>query len=103
MYKNVKKVVGAWTHGTTNKWDLPASDGNSFTSEFAFEKWGAGKKFNAVQFHWHAGSEHTVDGMRMDMEIHTVHVAEEEKEKFKYAALGVMFDRKNYYNSRSEY
>ena len=32
----------------------------------------------------------------MDLEIHTVHLASEKKEGFNYAALGVMFDRKNY-------
>jgi len=43
-----------------------------FTSTYG-EGLGAPKSFDANQFHWHAGSEHTVDGLRMDLEVHTVH------------------------------
>lgn len=32
-----------------------------------------GKTYNLVQFHWHAPSEHTVDGKPFDMELHFVH------------------------------
>tara|TARA_B110001450_G_C17619921_1_gene480789 strand:- start:777 stop:1019 length:243 start_codon:yes stop_codon:yes gene_type:complete len=34
---------------------------------------GTVKDFSGVQFHFHAGSEHTVDGVRHDFEMHTVH------------------------------
>jgi len=43
-----------------------------FTSTFGVAL-GAPASFTADQFHWHAGSEHTVDGLRMDLEVHTVH------------------------------
>jgi len=34
---------------------------------------GAVQNFNGIQFHFHAGSEHTIDGKRHDFEMHTVH------------------------------
>jgi len=33
-------------------------------------------QFNALQFHFHTGSEHTIDGKRHDFEMHIVHTAE---------------------------
>jgi len=55
--------------------------------------------FDAAQFHWHSGSEHTVNDDRMDFEMHTVHLprAGSENSEYMAAALGVMFDRK-YWN-----
>ena len=45
-----------------------------------------------VQFHFHHGSEHTIDGERHDLEMHTVHVPDEgAKGGIKYAAMGIMF------------
>lgn len=58
-----------------------------------------GDKFTAVQFHLHAKSEHTIDGKRYDMEMHIVHVVNEEKGDpvpIKYSALGFMFDLDDY-------
>ena len=57
---------------------------------------GAGKKFKGVQFHFHMGSEHTVDGKRHDLEMHTVHLAQDEAGGFGYAAMGLMFSRTEY-------
>jgi len=48
-----------------------------------------------VQFHFHAGSEHTVDGVRQDVEMHTVHLAVDEKSGFFAAAMGIMFSVNN--------
>lgn len=61
-------------------------------------------EFNAIQFHFHSGSEHTVDGYRYDLEMHTVHVAKEdpdvkltpEGKKIGHAAVGILFDTKYY-------
>tara|TARA_R110000850_G_scaffold137469_3_gene258637 strand:+ start:311 stop:1027 length:717 start_codon:yes stop_codon:yes gene_type:complete len=36
-----------------------------------------GKKFNALQFHFHHGSEHTVEGEQFAMEMHIVHAADD--------------------------
>jgi carbonic anhydrase len=58
----------------TNTFTLTST--SYFTSTYGENKLGALKKFEAVQFHWHSGSEHTVDGLRMDAEVHTVHVPE---------------------------
>lgn len=32
-----------------------------------------GRRLTLVQFHWHRGSEHTLDGRRSTMELHLVH------------------------------
>lgn len=50
---------------------LPNSHG--FNSTFGTTLTGGIEYFDAQQFHWHAGSEHTVDDVRMDFEMHTVH------------------------------
>lgn len=34
----------------------------------------AGKKYNALQFHIHSSSEHTIDGETFDAELHIVHM-----------------------------
>jgi carbonic anhydrase len=36
-----------------------------------------GKRYDLVQFHFHAASEHTVDGMHFPLVIHMVHVSED--------------------------
>jgi carbonic anhydrase len=60
---------------------------------------GGPDKFIGVQFHFHAGSEHTVDGKRHDLEMHTVHLPVEARGDFKYAAMGIIFSV-NDYNAR---
>lgn len=49
---------------------LTATD-MSFDSTYAAEI-GAPATWEPQQFHWHAGSEHTVDDERYDIEFHTV-------------------------------
>ena len=63
---------------------------------FAKESLKANKKFQSVQFHFHAGSEHTIDGQRYDLEMHTVHYPPKADNGFIAAALGIIFDTKNY-------
>lgn len=56
-------------------------------------------EFNALQFHFHTGSEHTVDGYRYDLEMHTVHTAKEDPgpmDGIGFAATGILFDVKYY-------
>jgi carbonic anhydrase len=54
--------------------------------------------WKAAQFHWHAKSEHTVDGKYFDLEMHTVHTAVEQRPDvtdnngYIYSVLGVFFD-----------
>ena len=55
-------------------------------------------KFSGVQFHFHTPSEHTVDGKYYDLEMYTVHLAENwnETAKIKYAAVGLFFSVEDY-------
>jgi len=73
-----------------------STDKSYFTSTFAKETLGANKKFQSVQFHFHAGSEHTIDGKRFDLEMHTVHYPPKVETAAIAAALGIIFDTKNY-------
>lgn len=58
--------------------------------------WGATDEYNGVNFHFHSGSEHTINGKRYDLEMHTVHVAKEKKNNFGYAAVGIIFSVEDY-------
>ena len=54
-------------------------------------------RFSGFQFHFHHGSEHTVDGKRHDLEMHTVHLPDDgPKNEIKYAALGIFFSVNDY-------
>ena len=48
--------------------------------------------FMPVQFHFHAPSEHSVDGTLYDLEVHFVHV-QPDGASLPYAVIGVFFDR----------
>lgn len=49
--------------------------------------------FTPLQFHFHAPSEHTVDGRFFDLELHIVHHYKDEPTQLG-AVLGIFFDRK---------
>ena len=49
----------------------------------------AGKKYNLLQFHFHALSEHTVAGQPSPMELHLVHQSDDGQ----FAVVGVMMNR----------
>lgn len=74
---------------------------NEFTSSIPYEFWGTETplRFTAQQFHFHAPSEHSIDGNQMDLEMHTVHFNADEghlKETgFPDAALSIMFSVAN--------
>lgn len=63
--------------------------------------------YTAAQFHFHSGlhhantklmgSEHTYNGKHFPLELHIVHINEDEEtqDKFKAAVVGVMFKAKN--------
>lgn len=48
-----------------------------------------GKRYEVLQFHFHASSEHTVYGMRYPLEAHIVHKAEDGS----LAVIGVLFKK----------
>lgn len=70
----------------------------TFTSNIAQQVYGAPKKYNAAQFHFHTQSEHTVDGQLFDFEMHTVHFPENPDPTNGYiaAAVGIIFSVDNY-------
>lgn len=43
-------------------------------------------KYNLIQFHFHEASEHTINGVRYPLEMHLVHISDENK----IAVLGIM-------------
>jgi carbonic anhydrase len=51
----------------------------------------AGEKYSLLQFHYHAPSEHTVEGKSFDMEMHLVHRNEEGA----LAVIGVLIEKGN--------
>lgn len=48
---------------STNKFDVSMMD-HGFTSSYGYKTVGTPPEFSANQFHWHSGSEHTVDDLR---------------------------------------
>lgn len=79
-------------------------DGNSgptsynwyFKSNYVSDVLFGPEKFFGFQFHVHSGSEHTIDGKRFDLEMHTVHYPKSAKNGIIAAALGIIFDTVNY-------
>lgn len=84
---------------------------NYFTSKHSSGHLPGGvEKYSAAQFHFHVKSEHTINGRRYDMEMHTVHLAQKSRRlladdaattsddgKAPFAsAVGIIFDRYNY-------
>jgi carbonic anhydrase len=49
------------------------------------------KQFIPLQFHYHAPSEHTIDGYLYDLEMHIVHKNESAQE---LSVIGIFFDMK---------
>ncbi len=65
---------------------------NGHTIEVEYEEGSTidldGETYNVVQFHFHAASEHTVDGEQFPLELHIVHATEDEQ----LAVVGVLID-----------
>jgi carbonic anhydrase len=53
----------------------------------------ASERYHGLQFHFHHKSEHTVDGKYRDLEMHTVHLADDADNEGNMfaAAMGIMF------------
>ena len=94
--KDYTNQVGAnpkW-NGHTFQANLKLEDAaapNTFTSQLASEIFGADTEFDGQQFHFHSGSEHTIDGVRHDLEMHTVHHPKSTENGFIAAAMGIVF------------
>lgn len=69
---------------------------NMFKSKIAKNHFAAPEVFEGNQFHFHAGSEHTIDGKRQDLEMHTVHFPKAPEGGFIAAAVGIMFSVNDY-------
>ena len=51
--------------------------------------------FKVAQFHLHSESEHTIDGQRYDLEMHSVHLPTVEGNFFG-GVIGIIFDTEKY-------
>lgn len=78
-------------NGHTSQTNLYDMGTNVFRSKLAAGVYGGPTVFHGAQFHFHAGSEHTIDGKRHDLEMHTVHLPKENEGGFMAAAMGIMF------------
>lgn len=100
LYSNIKEQTIKWT-GYTSQVDYVATQGPNFlTSPYNWKHRETSHLWQAAQLHWHAGSEHTVDGKRFPLELHVVHtpvykttkVNKDDNNDYIYAVLGVIFD-----------
>lgn len=88
--------------GHTSKMDFDGNEKpNYFTAWQAKNERKTSDTWEAVQFHWHSESEHTINGQRYDLEIHFVHKptykVANENNGFPYAVVGLLFDVNNHY------
>lgn len=80
--------------------NIPNQDIQTFYSHSANVNYKAPQRWNGVQFHFHAGSEHTIEGKRQDLEMHTVHLPFSghgpliKYDGYAAAAMGIMFSVK---------
>jgi len=99
--KTSPKVLIDWNGHTSHiNINIPNQDIQTFYSHSANVNYKAPQRWNGVQFHFHAGSEHTVEGKRQDLEMHTVHLPYSGHGPLKLydgyaaAAMGIMFSVK---------
>lgn len=78
-------------------------DLQTFHSYAVDRLYGGHTHFTGVQFHFHHAAEHTIDGKRHDLEMHTVHLAKEEKAKMFAAAMGIIFSVSEYTSEVKEW
>lgn len=80
---------------------------NYFASPYSQEELGGPLSYRSAQFHFHAKSEHTINGKRYDLEMHTVHYANKRRILAESgsdgkpisliaSAVGIMFDVDDY-------
>lgn len=98
MSQSPVNISGATTHLNLSKLIFSYSttsaeiENNGHTIEFACEPGNTltigGTQYELLQFHYHAQSEHQVDGKKYPLEVHFVHKATDSD----YAVLGVFFE-----------
>jgi len=71
-YDNQEDITVQWT-GTTTQVTLNADTTNEFSSTLASTLFGASKTYIADYFEFHSGSEHTINGERLDLELQVYH------------------------------
>ena len=59
--------------------DHPPADNDQLISKISKSIFGAGYNFFGANVHFHLGSEHTIDDVRFDLEMHAVHIPHEKK------------------------
>lgn len=105
-YNNLfKDLKMSWIHNTLKvKFHETEQVLNNFESKLAETLFGAkGTKFEALQFHFHSPSEHTINGKHTDLEIHIVHKMKMNKTidsegnpidpgMIQYGVVGLLFD-----------
>lgn len=68
-----------------------------FNSKLARDHFGGPHRFKGVQFHFHHMAEHTIDGVRHELEMHTVHLPEGGAlNGIRYSAVGIIFSVSDY-------
>lgn len=98
----VKNVNIKWVGDTSkvvvaDNADVSAAAGTTsfFYSDFGntigLNSLGGPTSYGANQFHFHTGSEHTIDNVRHDLEMHTVHFPKAAKNGIIAAAMGIFF------------
>lgn len=71
IYSNVKNEEVKWTK-FTSQIDFN-DDFGGFKSRHNYETRLTVDRWEAAQLHWHASSEHTIDGKQFGLELHIVH------------------------------
>jgi carbonic anhydrase len=72
-----------------------------FRSDYCKNVLGGPEEFEVKEFHLHHKSEHTIEGVHFDLEMHIVHMPNEkatasQKGVALASAMGIIFDTKNY-------
>jgi carbonic anhydrase len=72
-------ILVEWKNGQTVQVAInkEGQDTQIFSSSYSKDRLGATDLYTGVHFNFHAGSEHTIDGKRYDLEMHTYHLAQE--------------------------
>jgi carbonic anhydrase len=88
-------AVPAKLHAPAVYWsgaEVTDAQNNGHTFQVALENAGNivvdNVSYKFLQFHFHSGSEHTINGKRYPLEVHLVHAAEDGR----LAVIGVMFE-----------
>jgi len=69
----------------------------TFSSTHSAKTYGADSRFNGAQFHFHHQSEHSIEGVFYDLEMHTVNLpVHGTSNGFIASAMGLMFSVNDY-------